>query len=132
MSGIGPILSDNGAFTVYGFETVQDTADAVPQLLISVPVDKNTALLVELRVVVRDLNSNAGLAADGRVLFGRGSGTTVVRAAALTQDVLANSFGAPAPSLDAVVNGQQVDITITGKAATALRWWIAVKQSVTR
>lgn len=130
---IGQQLYQNGAFTAGQFGVRIDTLDATQQVLANLPIAQNSALFLEISLVVSDQNSAAALVAKGRVLFGRKAGNAA-RVGNVSTDLISNTFSAPAPNLDVVVaaDGQSVDIVYTGKAATNLRWWIEVLQKETR
>lgn len=107
------------------------TDDATPTAMFTIPVDVLKVAIVEVTMVAVSPDFSNGLAQSGSALFARNTGN-VTRLFQTIGGSLTN-WGNPQPtfSINANAATQSIEVVVTGKAATAVRWYLSIRYRIT-
>mgnify|MGYP001568120700 CR=1 FL=1 len=127
-----PQIGVSSAFQTVAQAIVVQTTDATPIVVLSHSVGTHKVVGVELYVVCFEHTMSAGAVAWVEGLFHRVAGD-LIRTVAPRIDLVVTAFGAPQPQVTFVANigTQSIDVQITGKATTTLRWHLDLLVSET-
>lgn len=105
-------------------EATVTTTDATPTLLAAIPVASNEAAEIEVSVIAPQ--STYASAIGGKLTcIARNAGAGAIVVGAPQGNLIYDSAGAPA--LTFVASGSNININVTGVAATTFNWLAAIK-----
>lgn len=122
----------SGAFSEQEFATIMDTVDNTPVVALSIPVPEEKVFYGKVLVMCFDISDfNPAAIVEGDLVGFRRVGGSVQKPQNFKLTPVVSNFSAPQPSMDAVVNGNNIDLQITGKSGVNLRWHIKVRSTTT-
>ncbi len=108
---------------------VVTTTDATPTVAYAVPLGEQRASFIQAKCIALQSNFGAAQSIDIQAGFRRASGGNVIKSTPANNkgfEVSNGDFSGASPSIDIVANtgNQTIDVQVTGKAATTIKWYI--------